>query len=139
MKRRCPNGFREFLCCALCCGEHNEFWAGTESVPPPVATHVAPSATSPVGATSIPHPHCRTPDECRREQICLDAWWCSSRGPDEAPSEAGSALPADNVDPSISASASGDCFPASAAGAHFSSTHTPASFLGTHHEGDLST
>jgi hypothetical protein len=27
--------------------------------------------------TTIPHPPCRTPGECRREQICLDAWACS--------------------------------------------------------------
>lgn len=30
---------------------------------------------------TIPHHGCRTPGECRREQICLDAWWCSSHVP----------------------------------------------------------
>lgn len=27
-------------------------------------------------STAIPHPACRSPGECRREQNCLDAWLC---------------------------------------------------------------
>ena len=26
--------------------------------------------------TTIPHAGCKTPSECRKEQVCLDAWHC---------------------------------------------------------------
>jgi len=26
---------------------------------------------------TIPYPKCRTPSECRREQICFDGWHCA--------------------------------------------------------------
>lgn len=31
--------------------------------------------------TTIPHFGCKTPTECRREQVCFDTWHCSAAAP----------------------------------------------------------
>jgi hypothetical protein len=30
-------------------------------------------------STTIPHAGCKTPGECRKEQICLDGWRCCTQ------------------------------------------------------------
>jgi hypothetical protein len=35
-------------------------------------------------AATFPHKPCRTPSECRREQICIDAWRCSAEAAENA-------------------------------------------------------
>lgn len=42
-----------------------------------IITHWQP-LLGPVCKVSFPHKACKTFNECRREQVCLDAWNCSS-------------------------------------------------------------
>lgn len=42
----------------------------------PLYAHPAPAA--PQAVPFVPHARCKTPDKCRRDGVCFDAWACSS-------------------------------------------------------------